>query len=276
MEDIEMRTTIDVKQFVVSKRMGERLRKIGVHGPSIFYWDGDCVAFRNPWRQMHCPPAFTIGELFAIMAACNEVQKLQFDRLSNEFFRRAYGNPRLEGDEDLFEMLEMFVHDVDGAGELIIEMIERGVITEEMFNAPLKKGRRQKDARVVCLIGSTRYREEYEAANREETIAGNIVVTVGLYGHEENIDMQGSLKKQLDVLHLCKIDMADEVLCIDPTPTHGNSTQAEISYAVSLNKRVRFRHEELLCNKKEFCEKSAPGCKCEDYLPNGRGNGHEL
>lgn len=38
---------------------------------------------------------------------------------------------------------------------------------------------------VVCLCGSTRFREAFEQAARRETLAGNIVLSVGLFGHQE-------------------------------------------------------------------------------------------
>ena len=68
---------------------------------------------------------------------------------------------------------------------------------------------------IVCLIGSTRFKMAYEIAMREETLAGKIVLTVGMFGHIEGIDMDGPIKTMLDELHLRKIDIADEVLVIN-------------------------------------------------------------
>jgi hypothetical protein len=65
---------------------------------------------------------------------------------------------------------------------------------------------------VVCLCGSTRFKDAFEAAMQSETLVGKIVLTVGLFGHLEGLDMDGPTKRMLDELHLRKIDMADEVL----------------------------------------------------------------
>lgn len=92
----------------------------------------------------------------------------------------------------------------------------------------------------VCLCGSTRFRAEYEAAERVETLAGKIVLTVGLFGHLEGLDMAGPTKQMLDELHLRKIDLADEILVIDPGGYVGESTRREIAYAESLGKPVRY------------------------------------
>ncbi len=69
--------------------------------------------------------------------------------------------------------------------------------------------------KIVVLCGSTRFQDEYIEANRSETLNGNIVLSVGMFGHQEGIDMDGPVKKMLDELHLRKIDLADEVLVLN-------------------------------------------------------------
>ena len=51
---------------------------------------------------------------------------------------------------------------------------------------------------VVCLCGSTRFEEDYLRAQRDETLAGRIVLSVGLFGREEGIDTSGPVKAMLD------------------------------------------------------------------------------
>lgn len=98
--------------------------------------------------------------------------------------------------------------------------------------------------RVVCLCGSTRFRAAYEKAMRDETLAGRIVLTVGLFGHEEGLDMDGPVKAMLDELHKRKIDLADEVLVLDVDGYIGRSTRSEIFYAESAGKLVRYLSRE--------------------------------
>ena len=92
---------------------------------------------------------------------------------------------------------------------------------------------------IVCLCGSTRFKSEYEKANRDETLKGNIVLSVGLFGHVEGLDMDGETKAMLDELHLRKIDLAHEVLILNPGGYIGESTTRELGYAVRKGKVIR-------------------------------------
>lgn len=94
--------------------------------------------------------------------------------------------------------------------------------------------------KVVCLCGSTRFDKAFKDAMREETLAGRIVLTVGLLGHHEGLDMNGPVKKMLDELHLRKIDLADEVLVLNVGGYIGESTGREVQYTKSLGKPIRY------------------------------------
>jgi hypothetical protein len=93
---------------------------------------------------------------------------------------------------------------------------------------------------ITCLCGSTRFMDTFLAAQRSETLAGKIVLSVGLFGHQEGIDMGGPVKAMLDQLHLKKIDLADEVLFLNVDGYIGESTRRELAYARSLGKVIRF------------------------------------
>jgi hypothetical protein len=94
--------------------------------------------------------------------------------------------------------------------------------------------------RVVTLCGSTRFPDAFLAATRSETLAGKIVISVGLFGHQEGMDMGGPVKAMLDELHLRKIDMADEILVLNVGGYRGKSTRREIAYAQAHGKPVRY------------------------------------
>ena len=97
---------------------------------------------------------------------------------------------------------------------------------------------------VVCLCGSTRFREAFERAACDEELAGRIVLTVNDFdtvrrqpvGHHP----PHAEKQMLDELHLRKIDLADEVLILNVGGYIGESTRRELEYARSHGKRVRF------------------------------------
>ena len=77
--------------------------------------------------------------------------------------------------------------------------------------------------KVITLCGSTRFKDEFMEAQKRLTLEGNIVISVGLFGHSgdnevwENMD-EGTLtktKEMLDEMHKRKIDMADEIYVIN-------------------------------------------------------------
>lgn len=101
----------------------------------------------------------------------------------------------------------------------------------------------QQPAKVITLCGSTRFKSEFETWNSRLTLDGNVVISVGVFGHgyhpyhrEKYLDPK---KPMLDRLHLQKIDMSDEVFVIDPGGYIGDSTRAEIAYAEAAGKPVR-------------------------------------
>jgi len=60
-------------------------------------------------------------------------------------------------------------------------MVRRGLVRFGMVICRLLEWFRKK-MRIIILCGSTRFREEYDKANAELTLAGNIVLSVGLFG----------------------------------------------------------------------------------------------
>lgn len=99
---------------------------------------------------------------------------------------------------------------------------------------------------IVCLCGSTKFKETFIKANFEETMKGKIVLTVGWFSHTDSeiYYPTNEEKIRLDWLHMRKIDLADEVLIIDVGGYIGESTQNELTYAYTTHKRVRFLSKE--------------------------------
>ncbi|HOU02475.1 MAG TPA: hypothetical protein PK719_05045 [Bacteroidales bacterium] len=95
--------------------------------------------------------------------------------------------------------------------------------------------------KVITLCGSTRFRDEFIAEQKRLTLEGNIVISVGLFGHSgDNEVWSEDIKEMLDDMHLCKIDMADEIFVINPGGYIGQSTRREIDYAIRNNKTVKY------------------------------------
>ena len=93
--------------------------------------------------------------------------------------------------------------------------------------------------RVVTLCGSTRFKEDFERVNRELTLAGNIVISVGCFGHAGDTFTEEQ-KVMLDDIHKRKIDMADAIYVINRDGYIGSSTASEIEYAMRHGKQLKF------------------------------------
>lgn len=95
--------------------------------------------------------------------------------------------------------------------------------------------------RVITLCGSTKFKDEFMYVQKELTLQGYIVISVGLFGHSgDNEVWQEGTKEMLDDMHRRKIDMADGIFVINKDGYIGESTQREIYYALSLGKEVRY------------------------------------
>jgi hypothetical protein len=101
--------------------------------------------------------------------------------------------------------------------------------------------------RIVCLCGSTRFSSEYQEANLRETLAGNIVLTIGcdmksdqaLFAGKSEKELE-TIKQNLDALHRSKIELAWEVLILNVGGYLGESTKREIQWAMEQRKQVRW------------------------------------
>lgn len=90
---------------------------------------------------------------------------------------------------------------------------------------------------IVCLCGSTKFREEFRQVNAKLTLKGKIVLTVGCFKGDPE---WGTNKVNLDELHLRKIDLADRVFVLNVGGYIGKSTTREIAYARKLKKPVEY------------------------------------
>ena len=94
---------------------------------------------------------------------------------------------------------------------------------------------------VVCLCGSTRFGDAFRDANLRETLAGNIVLSIGCdFKSDQGLGLTDADKERLDELHKRKIDMADEVLILNVGGYIGKSTCSERDYAAAHGKCVRY------------------------------------
>lgn len=92
-------------------------------------------------------------------------------------------------------------------------------------------------AKIVVLIGSSKFQTEFNTAARKFTREGNVVLAPHLYTPAEG----AMTKQEQDVSHeltLKRIDMADLVVVINPNNRMTETTHKEVDYAESLNREV--------------------------------------
>lgn len=95
--------------------------------------------------------------------------------------------------------------------------------------------------RVVTLCGSTRFKDAFMEAQKRLTLAGNIVISVGLFGHSgDNEVWTEGTKEMLDNMHKRKIDMSDGIYVINVGGYIGESTRSEIDYAIRNGKTIEY------------------------------------
>ncbi len=154
---------------------------------------------------------------------------------------RLTGEVRLVKKGDIFVSMageiEVACHDLidDRAGLDGRRWIAEKIPAERLATKPGKR------RTIVCLCGSGRFKDAFEQAEFDETLAGKIVLTIGCNTKDIARDVDWNLvKPMLDELHLRKIDLADEVLILNVGGYIGESTARELEYAKTAHKAIRY------------------------------------
>jgi regulator of replication initiation timing len=134
----------------------------------------------------------------------------------------------------LQERLDTVTASLDESLEASVDIRDDRDTLRDRFTAP-----------IVCICGSTRFKQTWISETRRLSLAGNIVLSVALWGHHEHVPIDGLIKEGQERLHKCKIDLCDWVWVIDVGAYIGESTSSEIAYAKKLGKKVRFLSQEF-------------------------------
>lgn len=90
----------------------------------------------------------------------------------------------------------------------------------------------------ITLVGSTRFRKQYEELNRQLSTAGHVVYSVSSFMHAGD-DITEVEKERLDLVHLQKIMESEAIVIVtDETGYYGESTKREILWAKMLGKKI--------------------------------------
>jgi len=104
--------------------------------------------------------------------------------------------------------------------------------------------------KIITLCGSTRFKDEFMEVQKQLTLRGFIVISVGCFGHSGDSEVWSEdTKIMLDDMHKRKIDMSDEIFVIDVNGYIGDSTKSEIQYALDSKKPVNYLTHGQYCIK---------------------------
>lgn len=99
--------------------------------------------------------------------------------------------------------------------------------------------------KIITLCGSTRFKEYFIEEQKRLTLEGNIVISLGLFGHAGDEEaFEKETKEMLVRQHLAKIDLADEIFVINVGNYIGDSTSREIEYAKEKGKSITYLQKE--------------------------------
>ncbi len=109
--------------------------------------------------------------------------------------------------------------------------------------------------KIICFCGSSRFVSEMAILMWQYEKAGYIALGLHLMplgygtqkGYGENYHHLAELEGvniQMDILHLKKIDLADEIFIVNKNGYIGESTMNEIEYAKKLGKKITYLEKE--------------------------------
>jgi len=94
----------------------------------------------------------------------------------------------------------------------------------------------------VCLIGSSKFKEQFMEVAAQETLKGHVVLMPHVFPHADNLKFSEQETAMMEELHLRKIDLADQVIVLNVGGYIGETTQRQIDYAWKSGKIVPFSY----------------------------------
>jgi hypothetical protein len=93
---------------------------------------------------------------------------------------------------------------------------------------------------IVCIVGSTRFKQFHLGHAQRFTLMGKIVLVAGFWHHVDARPITDEEKKNLDELLMHKIKLCDEVFVVNKGGYIGQTTAAAITLARDLGKKVAY------------------------------------
>lgn len=99
---------------------------------------------------------------------------------------------------------------------------------------------------VITLCGSSKFKDDFMRVQKELTLQGNIVLSLGLFSHYDHEIITKQEEVLLKDIHLERILLSDAIYVINKDGDIGSSTKQEIEFAKKNHKKVMYmeNHEE--------------------------------
>lgn len=94
--------------------------------------------------------------------------------------------------------------------------------------------------KIITLCGSTKFKNEFEAINKELTLRGHIVLNLGCFEQTDDGNYNEYQKRMFEKMHKARIDLSTAIMVVNKDNYIGESTQKEIDYAKATNKEVYY------------------------------------
>ena len=128
---------------------------------------------------------------------------------------------------------------------VLLGLIILNIKSWDLFNnRQYKKHYIKNNYKIITLCGSTKFKKEFEEVQKQLTLRGNIVISVGCFGHSGDDEVfNNKTKEMLDDMHKRKIDLADAIMVINKNNYIGESTKSEIEYAKNTGKQIFYWYD---------------------------------
>lgn len=98
--------------------------------------------------------------------------------------------------------------------------------------------------KVIALVGSSKFKDEFLDLQKVLTLAGNVVLSLPFFKHADGLVLDDKQTELLSALYFQKIEMADEIMVVNPGGYIGDHTRMEIAFATQLKKPIRYYEDE--------------------------------
>src|SRR4051812_27791491 len=99
--------------------------------------------------------------------------------------------------------------------------------------------------KIICLIGSSKFRDKFAEIGRLEELKGNLPICMTWFAHSEGINVSEAERAILRTVDRSRIDIAHEVFVINVDGYIEEDTQEEIDYALSKLKPIKYLENDL-------------------------------